>query len=168
MAQAGNIYTVSSASRTDFTGTLAQNAGATWRPALPAALGGRSNLRGISIASVQNLDWEVFLFKTSNCNSIPPGGTIDNIQLAGKYRFFAADGVQIAATGSYLYYIDGLVATYQDLDSVNAQLQPVANQPQVALAPYLNIVLVNRNVTGKSAGDAGAVVLKLFMEATNG
>lgn len=166
MAQAGNIYAVSSQSRTDFTGTLAQNAGASWRPALPAALGGRSIVRGIVITSVQNLDWEVFVYKTSNANSIPPGGTIDNIHLAGKYRFFAADGVQIAATGSYLYYIDGLTIAYHDLDSVNAQLQP-GNQ-LLPLTPYLNVVLVNRSATGKNANDAGAVVLRLFMEATNG
>lgn len=166
MAQAGNVYVVNSNSRVDFTGTLAQNAGAIWHFALPAALGARSLIRSITIQSVQNLDWEVYFFKSFNGGTpqgIPPGGTIDNVMLAGKYRFFVADGLQIAATGQYFYYIGGLQIQYHDLDSVNAQLLGGGN----ALPPFLNVVLVNRNVTGKSAGDAGAVVLRITIEPTN-
>ena len=162
MAQAGNVYQIASASRTDFTGTLAQNAGAIWHPALPAALGSRSMLRAIAIQSVQNLDWELLIFKMYNGGtpqSIPPGGTIDSVVFAGKYRFFAADGVQIAGAGVYFYYIDGLEIPYHDLDSVNAS--------GLSTPPFFNAVLVNRSVTGKSAGDAGAVVLRLSLEGTN-
>lgn len=166
MAQAGNVYIVRSTSTTDFTGTLAQNAGAVWHYALPAALGARSIVRSIVVESVQNLDWEIFFFRSYNGGtpqSIPPGGVLGHVRLAGKYRFFVADGVQIAATGPYFYYIDGLQIAYQDVDSVNAQLGGTGN----ALPPYLNVVLVNRSATGKAAGVAGAVVLKIGMEATN-
>jgi|SRR5690242_5709584 len=162
MAQAGNVYLIASNSRLDFLGTLAQNAGAVWHPALPSALGSRALVRSLVIQSVQNLDWELLVFKMYNGGtpqSIPPGGTIDNVVFAGKYRFFAADAVQIAAAGPYLYYIDGLEIPYHDLDSVNAS--------GLATPPFFTAVLVNRSVTGKSAGDAGAVVLRVGLEATN-
>lgn len=162
MPQAGNLYSVSTSSTGDFQGTLAQNAAAVLRKALPAALGGRARLRGVSISSVQNLDWEVQLYRTYNGGTpyaVPPGGTIDDIQLAGKYRFFAADGGQVAGTGPYFYYIDGLDIPYHDLDSVNAS--------GASLPPFLNLVLVNRSVTSKLGTTAGAISIRLLFEATN-
>lgn len=167
MAQAGNLYSIASSSTFDFLGDAAQNAALTWRPALPAALGGRSRFRSLTLQSIQNLDWEVLVFKTSNTFNIPPGGTVDQVHLAGKYRFYAADGVQIAGAGRYYYYIDGLDWAYHDLDSANAQLQPVADGPKVALAPYLNLVVVNRSVTSKIAGALGMLQLRAALEATN-
>jgi hypothetical protein len=167
MAQAGNLYSVASSSTADFQGTLAQNAAAVWRVQLPAALGGRSRLRNATIISIQNLDWEVQLYRTSNGGTpyaIPPGGTIDNIQLAGRYRFFAADGTQVAATGPYTYYIDGMDIAYHDLDSANASISPSNLN---SLYPFLNLVLVNRSAAGKSAGAAGALTIRLSFEATN-
>ena len=168
MAQAGNIYLISSVSTVDFIAAAATNVPLTWRTQLPAALGARTRFRSLTIQSTQNLDWEVFAFKTNNGSSIPPGGTIDNIQLAGKYRFFAADGVQAAgATGPYSYYIDGLDWGYQDLDSVNSQLQPVASAPKIDLLPFLNLVIVNRSVTAKIAGALGLLQIRCGIEATN-
>jgi hypothetical protein len=167
MAQAGNIYIVATNSRADFTATLAQNAALTLRKSLGAGFGGRLRLRSVAIVSAQNLGWEVQLYRTSNAYNIPPGGTIDNINFAGKVVFVAADGVQIAAAGSYFYYIDGKDIQYHDLDSVNAQLQPIATAPPVDLSPYLNLVLINRSATGKNADDAGAISIRLGFEATN-
>lgn len=167
MAQAGNLYVLSTSSTADFQGVLATDAAATLRMALPAALGGRSRWRGLTIMSAQNLDWEVFLFKTSNAYT-PNAGAIDSIHLAGKYRFFASDAVQIAGTGPYYYYIDGMDIPYHDLDSANAQQQPNPNVAPLGNPPYINIVLVNRNAVSKSAGAAGYVQLRLAMEATNG
>jgi len=167
MAQAGNIFVISTSSTEDFQGTLATNAAATLRKALPAALGGRSRWRGITILSAQQLDWEVALYKTSNAYNIPAGGTIDQVQLAGRYRFYAADGTQVAGAGPFMYYVDGMDIPYHDLDSANAQPQPVANVAAVATPPYINIVLINRNATSKSAAAAGYVQVRLSMEATN-
>jgi len=168
MAQAGNVFSISSDSRVDFIASAAQNVPLTWRSQLPAALGGRSRFRSIVLQSAQNLDWEVFAWRNRNMYTIPAGGTIDNLVLAGKYRFFAADGVQAAgATGVYTYYIDGLDWLYQDLDTANAQLQPVANGPLNSLLPFMHIVIINRSAAGKSAGDAGALQIRCGIEATN-
>lgn len=167
MAQAGNLYILSTSSTEDFQGALATDAAATLRMVLPAALGGRSRWRGLTIMSAQNLDWEVFLFKTSNAYT-PKVGVVDTIQLAGKYRFFASDAVQIGGTGPYYYYIDGMDIPYHDLDSANAQQQPNPNVAPLGNPPYINIVLVNRNAVSKSAGADGYVQLRLAMEATNG
>jgi len=160
--------TKSTSSTADFQGALATDAAATLRMALPAALGGRSRWRGLTILSAQNLDWDVFLFKTSNAYNIPPGGTVDNVYLAGHYRFFASDGVQIADTGPWMYYIDGMDIPYHDLDSANAQQQPNPNVAPLGNPPFINLVLVNRNAVAKSAGAAGYVQMRLAMEATNG
>ena len=167
MAQAGNLYILSTSSTADFQAALATNAAATLRMPLPAALGSRSRWRGLTILSAENLDWEVALYKTSNAYNIPAGGTIDNIHLAGRYRFYASDGTQVAGAGSYMYYIDGMDIPYHDLDSANAQLQPTMNGSLNNLAPYINIVLINRNAAAKSAGAAGALSMRLSLEATN-
>lgn len=133
----------------DFTGTLAQNAGANVNLTLPGALAGingnaRSTLKSIAIISDENLDWEVWLFGKSTFQV----ADYDSDFFVGRWSFVAADAVRIAGTGGYYYYIEGLGVPYADLNNTGK----------------LHITLINRSAAGKSAGASGEVVITFTME----
>ncbi len=133
-----------SKSGTDYTGAIAQNAGANANLQLPevAYRGGSIFwITGFSILSVQALDWELWAFSRNTFQT-----TIDADSFRGYWAFTGSHAEQIAATGLYYYYVDGLYIPYADQDG-NGQL---------------HLSLVNRNVTSKIAGASGAIVVKTY------
>ena len=164
--QAGQIILVRTNPATQFTGTLAQNAAATvslatMLPAgtiigdgyvdggLGAGLTVRARLRGLTIVSMENLAWEVWLWAKDTFNTF---SVLGDLMPLGRWSFAAGDGVQIAGTGPYYYYVDGNDQPYID----------------ALRKGEINLMLVNRSITGKSAGDPGAILLQLAFEPTYG
>lgn len=133
----GIIVNVRSNSKTQFTDALVQNAeereNLTPVAALSAGLTCRSVLRTITILSLQNLSYEVNLWKSAN---FAVDSDLDTNSFIGKWLFTAGDGTQIAGTGTYYYYIDGLFQPYHDTDT----------QGQI------HVSLINRDTTAKVAG----------------
>ena len=109
----------------------------------------KSRLRSVLIASVENLAWEIGLwgkdtFNTSlNPNLVFPCGFV---------VFTAGQGLQIAATGLWYYYRDGLDIPYVDLDR----------------SSEVHLSLVNRSVGAKSVGAFGSIMVQLNLEPTLG
>lgn len=134
---------------TQFRGTLAQNAGADLDLLLPPTLqgiGGTAwgSLRSLTIASIQNLAWELWIWTSATHSTLTAGVTASGTNWLGRWTFAAADAVQEAGTGDFVYYIDGLDIPYHDDDA----------------AGKLHMTLINRSAAGKLANDAGAVQVK--------
>lgn len=143
------IYTVQSDKDSHFTGAIAQNAGESENLVLPGCLEGirgnaRSILRAIAIESDENLDWEIWLFRKDAFQV----SDLDTDSWVGRWSFVAADAVRLAGAGQYLYYIDGLAVPYFDADNTGE----------------LHVTLINRSAAGKTAGAAGEIVVKFFLE----
>jgi hypothetical protein len=147
-------YKVVTDKDTHFTGAIAQNASEEENVALPAALAGvngdaRGIIRAFTVLSDQNLDWQLIfcskdIFTDTDLD-------IDSTMLT--YRFTAStDALQIGGTGPYYYFKDGLELPYVDEDKTGE----------------LHISLVNRSATGKNAGATGEVVVKIYIEPTDG
>lgn len=136
-------------SATHFTTAIAQNAAESEDITLPSAYAGvggsvKARIRSLVIISKENLAWEVLLYsKTSFA-----GTTVDTDTFLARWSFVATDAVQVAATGDYLYYVDGLDQAYIDESK----------------AGQLHVRLVNRSVATKTANAAGAVVVKFGLE----
>jgi hypothetical protein len=142
-----------------YTATLATNAGLNGRIRLPEAIAAgrtaQSRLRGIQIVSFDNLAWEVWLWATS---SFQIAGGSSSEAFRGFWTFAATDGKQIAATGLWYYYIDGLDVFYEDDDAVTT-VPPAPSNPDQAwratsngqTGAYLNVTLVNRSAGAKTA-----------------
>jgi hypothetical protein len=107
-------------------------------------------LNNIEIISDQNLAWEVWLWATSSFNN--NASDLDAVYPYGRWAFTAADGVQIAATGPFYYFISGLGVPYQDGQNLSK----------------LNVMLVNRSATSKNAGASGEIVIKFALEPAVG
>ena len=152
MAQSGYLVKVRSDKDTHFTGAIAQNAQESEDILLPGTLASyaRARLRSINIISDQNLSWEVWLFAKDTF--IADVADLDLLFPRGRWRFDSGDGAQIAATGPYYYYIDGLDLPYQDED----------------MTQELHVMLVNRSATGKNAGATGEIVIEFQFELTTG
>ncbi|MDD1678036.1 MAG: hypothetical protein LUO93_02470 [Methanomicrobiales archaeon] len=165
MAQAGALTLVSTDPATQFTAALAQNAYDTVSleagEGIPEKLGfvdqgigaGRtvaSRLRAIAVISKENLAWEIWLWGQGTFNA--SGSDPAKVFPLGRWAFGAADGVQLAGTGLYYYYSDANDHPYVDLDRKGK----------------IHLMLVNRSVTGKSAGATGAMRIQLALEATMG
>lgn len=151
MAQLGRVFFVTTDKDTDFTGALAQNAAATANLAVPQLPSdAQCRLKNIAIISDQQLAWEIWLWATTSFNT---GITdLDALYPFGRWSFDSSSGVQIAGTGPYYYYIDGLDVPYMD----SAKLS------------QLHVMLVNRSAASKSAGAAGEIVVKFCLEPTLG
>lgn len=154
MALDATLLKIATVSTVDFTGSLAQNALATaiLTPQAGIAAGGGSRfvLRAIEVTSVENLDWELWLWGKPGVNA----DVIDSEGWMGYWSFAASNAVQIAGAGRYYYYIDGLGIPYHNLES-----------PPTGKV-YLG--LVNRSAAGKTAGAGGAIVVKLVVALTSG
>lgn len=151
MAQSGTVIVVRSLSTRDFTGAIVQNAAAFANIPCPGMIKGPApaRVRSLMIISVENLAWEVQFFST---NGFQQPGNIDADGYLGVWAFAVADGIRIGATGHYYYYVDG-----QDV--------PIVDQSDQGA---LHVALVNRSAAAKTAGAAGAVVLKIGLEPTLG
>ena len=144
-------YTVRTDKDTHFTGAIAQNASEEENVVLPGALAGiRGNARGyirsITVVSDQQLAWELGFF---SADSFEDADADVDTHIAA-WPFQAADGIQIAATGLYRYYVDGLAIPYLDDDGTFE----------------LHVALINRSATGKNAGATGEVAVEFEIEPT--
>ena len=167
--QAGSLYIIRSTPAQHFTEALAQNAESFEALTLPAAVGAgkisRAIIRGAIVLSYDNLDWE-FNVWTNLFGPLQPGhpwinGDINQDSFRGRWQWVAADGVRIAGTGLYRYYIDGLQIVYEDETPVSNQF----NQGRLFLS------LVNRSAAAKTAYSSpsvGGFQLSLLMEPTQG
>lgn len=154
--QAGNLVRVASRSATDWTLALAQNASEALALPLPEAVAAgrhcRSRLRAIDVMSSDNLAWE-FLFFTRNTFQGPP--TLDRESFCGRVRFAETDGGQVGLVvlSNFYYHRDDLDLPYEDEDQVGK----------------LNVLLVNRSPTAKTAKSGGGQFLAVFtLEVTLG
>ena len=141
----GYQYQVKSDKDTHFAGGLAQNAGEDESLTMPGALAGingdcKNQLKSLTIISDQNLDWEIMVWSSATHGV----ADLDTNQFIGRWTFAATDAVQVAGTGSYYYYIDGLDVSYADAD----------------YSGKLHLTLINRSATAKNAGATGEVVVK--------
>lgn len=136
-----------------FSATLTQNAGLNGRIRLPEAIAaGRTAaciLQGIQITSVDQNDWEFWVWANAQCQSGHP----DLEAFRGFWSFTVAggDGKRIAGTGLYYYYIDGLGIFYEDLDAMTVQGQSGLAVSNGQTGAYLNVTLVNRSAGAKTA-----------------
>ena len=152
MAQAGKQYVAKTVATRDFTGSLAQNAGA-FLSLDVKSLGLGENvdaiLRAVQVTSVEDLDWELWFFRTtgSGANSADP-----DVNAALGYVVLSSTMVRIAAAGLYQVYAEDLAIPIYDSDRTSK----------------IHMALVNRAAGSKSAGAAGAVKVQLVLEPTLG
>lgn len=154
MAQRGNVYEARSTPEKHFTEALAPGASESETFDLPPSLGsggiGRSWIRQIHLFSLDNCAWEINFYGKSAFETLD----IADNSLVGRYRFQAAQGVQIVSGGLYHYLADDLSLPYENFDR------------HLDTAP-MHALLVNRSsATTKSAG--ASFLLKLLMEPACG
>ena len=167
MAQQGSVELVATDPLTQFRAAIAQNAAAYLDLTLPQGISAgrtcRSRLKGISIQSVENIGWEIWLFtkKRTGAEAIVPAAAAGSA-FQGYWTFTASMALRIAGAGLYYYYVDGLDVPYEATD-VLADGQPDDETQR----KNLHIALVAREA-GKSADDAGAVRVQFVLEGTLG
>jgi hypothetical protein len=142
-------FKAQSVSTVNFLDALVTNAKSDADLVLPGALAGmngnaRGRLKSITILSVENLDWEIQLYRKDAFT----GASIDVDSFTARWSFVAADAVRVAGAGNYLYYIDGLDHEYVDEDN----------------SGELHVRLINRSVASKTANAGGAIVVKFYLE----
>lgn len=143
------VYQIRTDPDAQFTGALATNAIAT-ENLVQSAFGGVDRniqlvLTGLTLVSDQNLAWEIGIYGTDVFNSADP----ELNQFLGSWAFAASDGTQVAATGPYRYYIDGLSIPIMDYDKTSE----------------IHLALVNRSVTSKNAGATGEITVTLWVQS---
>lgn len=143
------LYKVRTDKDVEFTGAIVQNAAEEENLVIPSGLSGMNGqveliLRGLSIVSDQNLAWELQFYSSDAFQE----ANLDADGYIGRWSFAAADGVQIGATGSYNYYIDGLEIPLWDDDKTGE----------------IHVALVNRSATSKNAGATGEIVVTFWLE----
>lgn len=159
MAQLGQNILVQTDPTTQFRAALATNAALTLNllpgqgigkvdPGLSALPSCKGRLQSIGVQSVENLAWEIWLWGTDGFNTVAQALQ----RPLGRWSFVEADGLRIAGTGLYYYYIEGLDHFYVDWDQTGE----------------LHLMLVNRSVASKSADDAGAILLAFGFQPTLG
>lgn len=139
------LCTLRSAPATQFTDALVTNAGELESMAAPAALGGsssRGRLKMLNLVATENRDYELLLFSGAVANTADAATN----RFLGRWSFVAADAVRVAATGLYLYHINGLDVPYEDQDKTG----------------LIHAMLVNRSAAAKSAGAPGALRIDLW------
>lgn len=159
--QQGGIVLVRTDSATQFNTALAQNAKDTEDlvigsaagqvdPGVAAGLTVKSRLKHITVVSMQNLAWELWLWRkdTYDASLTDP----DLVFPAGRWSFLATDAVQIAGAGLFYYYIEGNDQFYQDLD----------------VGGEVHLMLINRSLTAKGAAAPGLIMIELGLEPVLG
>lgn len=159
--QRGNALRIRSVSTEHFTGALAQNAAEVEHIVVAdltnngggggLAAGGhmRSWVHELRLQSVQNLAWAVELYG-SLAGTV--SADIDANLFLARWEFLAASADKDTGDSFYKYYAQNLGSHYQDMD----------------LSGTLHIRLINLDAVAKIAGAAGAVVVELSMEPTQG
>lgn len=94
----------------------------------------------VTLWSDQNLDWDLMFFNDAVSQ---PSADADLHSMNDWIRFTVTDGVQIAATGLFLYSVSGLRLNYKPVDRI------------------FHVGLINRNAAAKNAGATGEVVVEL-------
>src|ERR1019366_4209160 len=137
-----------------FTASLAQNAGLGGRIKLTEALAAgrhaRFQIQAISITSFDNLAWELWFWRNK---LMQVGGTAGvGEDFAGFYSFLSTDGKQVAATGLWYYYKDGLNIPYWDTDAQgeSAAVPLPAGVTPASAGAFLNTQVVNRSAGAKT------------------
>lgn len=153
------LYRVRTDKDVEFTGAILQNAAEEENIVLSSGLSGMNGqaeliLRGITIISDQNLAWELQFFSSDLFQE----SNLDLDTFIARWSFAAADGVQIGATGTYEYYIDGLEIPLWDDDRVAVTNAGVTGTGE------LHVALVNRSATSKIAGATGEIVVTFWVE----
>jgi hypothetical protein len=124
-----------------FTGALITNAMESETIAFPQTIAGTNEviIEGIILQSIQNLDWDVFMWTSIEYDntSLNVDSFLDYITLPSSM------GKSIGGAGQYYYSATGLQTRYKDLDGTKK----------------LHISIVNRSATSKIAGANGAVSL---------
>jgi len=165
--QVGQLTIARTNPNTQFILALAQNAADTVdMPGVPAGqssadgyLDGsvapgsaRMRIRSLTVISVENLAWEVWLWAkdtfATGAGTFPTGQVFP----LAKYSFQAGDAVRIAAAGLYYYNLNGIDLPYEDADA----------------SGELHLMLINRSAASKTAGAGGAVQLQFACEPTLG
>lgn len=144
---------VRSNATTQFTDAIAQNISENENIQLPTAMqavGAPLRVTALSIISVQNLAWELWLFGSSVFQSTD--FAVD--QFLGVWSFIETDArrVNSGTYPAYYYYIDGLNIPYVDRSASST------------VVPSLHAALINRSAAGKLADGAGAIVVQATIE----
>ena len=153
------VFTVRSDKDTHFTGEIVQHAGEKENLVMPGSLGGRSRIVGVRIISDENLAWEPNIFGSDAFEGGAPGADLDTDSFLGRHAFAVGDGLQIAATGPYYYFVSDLDIPYRDGDHPGPS--------GVSASPELHVWLVNRSAGAKTAGAAGEIMVEFLLVPTN-
>lgn len=160
--QRGNVYPVSTDPALHFTGALAQNALATLDLPLDQGIAAgrhcRSIVRHLTIISAQALAWEVVFFSQRGFVLNP---LVSNAFLC-RWRFSGFNGTTYTGAPFFYYQADNIDLPYADADFENRTLPPDQR------GGNLHLMLVNRSLTAKLAGEAGAIKITAYMEPTYG
>ncbi len=160
--QRGSVYPIHSDPTLHFTEALAQNAYEVENIRLEESIAAgrhcRSILRHVTIVSVQALAWEVVLF---NRRAFAVD-ILGNSSFLASWRFSADNGKQYGTSTLYHYHASNIDLPYWDADFIDQTL------PRDHQGGNLHVMVVNRSLTAKSAGAAGAVRLTAFLEPTYG
>lgn len=160
--QAGNGLRIRSISTLHFTTAIAGSGGSEIENLIPQSLaakgagaglsaGGhcRSRVHEIRLFSVENLAWSVELWGSATGIG---GSAIDTLFYLGRVDFLTTDADKPTADTFYLYAARGLDLSYEDTD----------------MTGQIHLRLVNTSVAAKTVNAAGAVVVELVMEPTQG
>jgi hypothetical protein len=122
-------------------------------PGVPPFGNRRFRIRAIEILAIDNFAPVVSFFGSAAglTNLVATDGFL------GSWAFVTTDGMQIAATGVWRYFIPDLNIAYFDRDT---QLS--------VTPPTLHIVLGNEAATAKVVGAGGALTLTTWLEQTYG
>ncbi|MCK4960475.1 MAG: hypothetical protein KAT00_13775 [Planctomycetes bacterium] len=105
-------------------------------------------IEGLSIQSDQNLEWDVYIWNTSDYNSTD----LDAAKLVDQINYASTAGKRIAGANQYFYASPTLEVPYEDKDKTSK----------------LHLSLVNRSATAKIAGASGEIVLRLTLRPIRG
>lgn len=161
MSQLGQIISLTTDPATDFVDAIADEAMDLESLALDLSICGtptaRCRITGISIVSVEPLDWRLWLWR----KAAGPGADIAADSFIGAFQMIAATATRIASTGLYYYFLFGLDVPYTDEDTADEKPNP--------LEPSGRFHLGLQPTSGaKSAGEAGAIKITLFVDPTHG
>jgi hypothetical protein len=161
MSQLGQIISLTTDPAVDFVDAIVDEAMDLESLALDLSVCGtptaRCRITGITLVSTEALDWRLWLWR----KAAGAGAGIAADSCIGYWQFVAASAARIASTGLYYYFIFGLDIPYTDEDLPTEKPDPLAPSGRFHLG-------LQPTSGGKSAGEAGAVKITLFVDPTHG
>jgi len=145
---------VDSVETSHFTGALIENAMEFESLSFPGDWGtiglGECIIESVTVQSKQNLDWDVWVFSSSDGAS----ATLLDDSFVDGFRYLVAEGVQVADAGQYYYSSPSnhLSVPYFDEDR----------------SSKIHIGLINRSAVAKLAGVTGQVKIRLMVRPVYG